>query len=219
MLEDIGAAFEESTGHEVVVSFAGSSVLARQIELGAPADVFLSANRDWMTRLIEMGAIDPDSKVDLLENSLVLIGTGPQTPAEIDTDFDLMQRLDGGFLAMALVDAVPAGIYSKTALSALGLWDAVEDQVAQTDNVRTALTLVATGEAPLGIVYATDAKAEPRVSVIGTFPADTHPGSSTRRCRRGVEQPAERRVSCLPARTGSTRRVHGGRLCHDTGLT
>ncbi len=175
VLEDIGAAFEESTGHEVVVSFAGSSVLARQIELGAPADIFLSANRDWMNRLIEMGAIDPDSKVDLLENSLVLIGTGPRTPAEIDTDFDLMQRLDGGFLAMALVDAVPAGIYGKTALSALGLWDAVEDQVAQTDNVRTALTLVATGEAPLGIVYATDAKAEPRVGVIGTFPADTHP--------------------------------------------
>ena len=175
VLGDIGAAFEAATGHEVVTSFAGSSVLARQIEQGAPADIFLSANRDWMDRLIASGAIDPDTELDLLENRLVLVGTGSPVSAEIDTDFDISARLDGEFLAMALVDAVPAGIYGKAALETLGLWESVSDRVAQSDNVRTALALVATGEAPVGIVYATDAKAESRVGVIGTFPADSHP--------------------------------------------
>jgi molybdate transport system substrate-binding protein len=128
-----------------------------------------------MDRLIDAGTINPTTEVDLLENRLVLIGTGTPDMGEIDPDFDLTQRLGDGFLAMALVDAVPAGIYGKTALETLGLWDDVQDRVAQSDNVRTALALVATGEAPLGIVYATDAKAETRVGVIGTFPADSHP--------------------------------------------
>ncbi|MEC7763119.1 MAG: molybdate ABC transporter substrate-binding protein [Pseudomonadota bacterium] len=175
VLEEIGAAFEASTGHEMIASYAGSSVLARQIEQGAPADLFLSANLDWMNRLAESGTIDPDSTLDLLENRLVLVGTGTPEMAEIDTDFDLSARLGDGYLAMALVDAVPAGVYGKTALEVLGLWDSVEGQVAQSDNVRTALALVATGEAPLGIVYATDAQAETRVGVVGTFPADSHP--------------------------------------------
>lgn len=175
VLRDVADRFEGETGHEVLVSFAGSSVLARQIQQGAPADVFISANRDWMRVLADDGAIDPDSRIDLLTNSLVLIAPGPATPAPIDETLDLPARLGDGVLAMALIDAVPAGIYGKAALTTLGLWDAVADKIAQTDNVRAALALVAAGEAPLGIVYATDAAAEPRVGVVGTFPADSHP--------------------------------------------
>lgn len=175
VLGEIAARFETETGHDVTVSFAGSSILARQIEQGAPADVFLSANRGWMDRLADVGAIDPATEIELLTNSLVLIGTGSPEPATIDEHFDLAARLGDNFLAMALVDAVPAGIYGKAALTSLGLWDSVADHVAQADNVRAALALVATGEAPLGIVYATDAKAENRVGVVGTFPEGSHP--------------------------------------------
>jgi molybdate transport system substrate-binding protein len=175
VLEDVGAEFEAATGHEVVLSVAGSSVLARQIGQGAPADIFVSANRAWMDSLIAEGAIDPDSEVELLRNALVLVAPGAQDPVEIGPDTDLASRLGDGVIAMALVNAVPAGIYGKAALETLGLWPQVEGRVAQADNVRAALALVATGEAPLGIVYATDAKADTRVGVLGTFPADSHP--------------------------------------------
>ena len=169
------AAYEGATGAHTVLSFAGSSALARQIEAGAPADLFVSANEAWMDSLLSQGLIDPDSRVDLLGNTLVLIAHGAADPVPLDADLDLAAMLNGGHLAMALVDAVPAGIYGKAALQSLGLWDRVAPMVAQTDNVRAALALVATGEAPLGITYATDAVAEPRVSVVGTFPAGTHP--------------------------------------------
>ncbi|TMV03325.1 molybdate ABC transporter substrate-binding protein [Ruegeria sediminis] len=175
-LDRIAAEFGAASGHEVTVSYAGSSVLARQIQLGAPAHLFLSANREWMDVLEADGRIDPGTRVDLLGNSLVLIGGPNADPVEtMGPGFDLMARLGGGRLAMALVDAVPAGIYGKAALEHFGLWAKVKDSVAQTDNVRAALALVASGAAPLGIVYASDAMAEGRVQVIGRFPAGSHP--------------------------------------------
>ncbi|WP_150297519.1 molybdate ABC transporter substrate-binding protein [Salipiger aestuarii] len=173
-LDEISALYAGSTGNRAVVSFAGSSALARQIESGAPADVFISADTGWMDRLEDQGLVDPATRRDLLGNSLVLIGTGGD-PVAITPDLDLPALLGNGRLAMALVDAVPAGIYGKAALQGLGLWQGVAPHVAQTDNVRAALALVASGEAPLGITYVTDAVAEPRVTVLGRFPAESHP--------------------------------------------
>lgn len=174
-LDEVAADFEDATGDTVTVSYAGSSALAWQISHGAPADIFISANADWMDRLQADGHIVPDTRVNLLGNTLVLIGHGAVSERMIDRDTDLTELLSGGRLAMALVDAVPAGIYGKTALQFLGLWDGVEPHVAQADNVRAALALVAAGEAPLGIVYATDAVVSTDISVIGTFPPASHP--------------------------------------------
>lgn len=174
-LDAIAPGFEAETGQEVTMSYASSSVLARQIQLGAPADLFISANADWMNVLEQEGLITATSRVDLLGNGLVLIGAPGEDSAEIRPDFDLAGRLDGGYLAMGLVNAVPAGIYGKAALEGLGLWDTVQGQVAQADNVRAALALVATGAAPLGIVYRSDAKAEDRVHVVADIPAELHP--------------------------------------------
>lgn len=175
-MDQIEREFEAATDHDVVVSLAGSPVLARQIIAGAPADIFISANPDWMDEIERAGLIEDGTRSDLLGNALVLIGNGTDVgPIEIGPETDLVAYLDGGRLAMALVDAVPAGIYGKAALESLGLWSGVANRVAQSDNVRTTLRLVATGEAPLGIVYASDAVAEDRVSVLGTFPSDSHP--------------------------------------------
>ena len=175
-LDDVTELWTAATGRRATVALAGSSALARQIEQGAPADVFLSANADWMDVLEAQGLIDPATRVDLLGNTLVLIAHGADAaPVAITPDLDLAGMLGEGRLAMALVDAVPAGIYGKVALESLGLWAAVAPRVAQTDNVRAALALVAAGEAPLGVVYATDAAAEDSVSVIGAFPEDAHP--------------------------------------------
>ncbi len=175
-LDEIAPAFEQQTGYEVTVSYAASSVLARQIQLGAPADLFISANVNWMDVLQDQGMIDVVSRVDLLGNGLVLIGGTEQTQiGKMQSSTDLSGALGSGYLAMALVDAVPAGVYGKTALQSLGLWGGIEDQVAQTDNVRAALALVAAGAAPLGIVYQSDAQADERVRIIASFPPDTHP--------------------------------------------
>lgn len=175
-MDRIAPAFAEETGHKAVVSLAGSSALARQIEAGAPADVFISANEAWMDRLEDAGAVRPETRVDLLGNRIVLVASDPDAaPVEIAPGFDLAGLLGDERLAMALVDAVPAGIYGKAALESLGVWEAVAPKVAQADNVRAALALVAAGEAPYGIVYATDAAAEDDVTVVGTFPEDTHP--------------------------------------------
>ncbi|WP_066701707.1 molybdate ABC transporter substrate-binding protein [Celeribacter ethanolicus] len=174
-LAEIEENFEAETGHSLAISLAGSSALARQIQQGAPADIFISANPGWMDTLEEEGLVEPGTRFDLLNNSIVLIAAGDADAVEITPDLDLAGLLNGGRLAMALVDAVPAGIYGKASLETLGLWDDVEAQVAQADNVRAALALVATGEAPYGIVYATDAAAEAGVTVVGTFPADSHP--------------------------------------------
>lgn len=168
--------FEVATGHDLIVSLAGSSALARQIQQGAPADIFISANPGWMDALEAEGLVEAGTRFDLLNNSMVLVAHGADAgPVEIGPDMDLAGLLGGGRLAMALVDAVPAGIYGKAALESLGLWDGVADSVAQADNVRAALALVALGEAPYGIVYATDAAAEDGVGIVATFPADTHP--------------------------------------------
>ncbi|WP_439154903.1 molybdate ABC transporter substrate-binding protein [Yoonia sp.] len=175
-LAEIAEDFETATGHDLVMSFAGSSALARQVQQGAPADIFISANPGWMDVLEVDGLVEKGTRFDLLGNSMVLIAAGADAaPVDIEPGMDLAGLLGDGRLAMALVDAVPAGIYGKASLEALGLWDGIAAQVAQADNVRAALAFVATGEAPYGIVYATDAVADGRVSVVGTFPAETHP--------------------------------------------
>ena len=175
-MDEISARFERETGHAVAVSLAGSSALARQIRYGAPADIFISANPDWMDALEREDLIDPASRFNLLTNSLVLVAHGRDAAkVEVAPDLDIAGLLGDGRLAMTLVDAVPAGIYGKAALEWLGAWEAAALQVAQADNVRAALALVSSGEAPLGIVYATDAAADDNVTVIGTFPAGAHP--------------------------------------------
>jgi molybdate transport system substrate-binding protein len=173
-LDEIVAGWEARTGNEVAVSYAGSSALARQIEQGAPADAFISASLDWMDALEADGHIRPETRRDLLGNALVLVAHGKAAPVEMARGFDLGGMLGDGHLAMALVDSVPAGVYGKAALTSLGAWEAVAPKVAQVDNVRAALALVAAGEAPFGVVYRTDAAAEPGVTVVGTFPDGSH---------------------------------------------
>ena len=174
-LDEIAADWQARTGDTVTLSYAGSGALARQIIAGAPADIFLSASTDWMDAVEAEGLIVAGTRRDLLGNTLVLVGHGAGARVAVSPVLDLPGLLGDGWLAMALVDSVPAGQYGKAALQSLGLWDSVAARVAQTDNVRAALALVATGEEPLGIVYATDAVAEPAVSVLGRFPAETHP--------------------------------------------
>jgi molybdate transport system substrate-binding protein len=175
-LAEIETGFEAASGHDLVISLAGSSTLARQIQQGAPADVFISASTDWMDLIVKEGLVEGGSRFDLLGNSLVLVAHGKDAPpVEIAEGFALSTLLGEGRLAMALVDAVPAGIYGKAALESLGIWSDVAPKVVQTDNVRAALALVALGEASYGIVYATDAAAEDDVTVVGTFPPDSHP--------------------------------------------
>jgi molybdate transport system substrate-binding protein len=175
-LDQVAAEFKAKTGNDVVISYAGSNALAKQILNGAPADIFLSANTQWMDEVESAGLIAADGRKDLLGNSLVLVAYGKDAkPVSLDQSFDLAKALNGGKLAMAMVDSVPAGQYGKSALTSLGLWDSVKASVAQSDNVRSALALVATGEAPLGIVYATDAAAEDNVTVIASFPPESYP--------------------------------------------
>lgn len=175
-LDQVAQDFRQDTGHKITISYGGSSVLARQIELGAPADLYLSANTAWMDYLQDAGHIDAASRVDLLGNRLALIVHGEAAVMlAVTPELPLANMLGDGRLAMALVDAVPAGIYGKAAFEHLGLWDAVAPRVAQTDNVRAALALVATGAAPMGVVYATDAAADPRVTAMSLFPEDSHP--------------------------------------------
>jgi molybdate transport system substrate-binding protein len=174
-LDRVAAAWTAETGRDVVISYAGSSALARQIRQGAPADVFISASVDWMDAVEASGDLRAGTRRDILGNTLVLIAHGRDAaPATVDENLDLAGMLDGGRLSMALVEAVPAGVYGKAALTSLGLWDDVAPLVAQSDNVRAALAFVARGEAPLGIVYATDAAVEDDVTVIGTFPQGSH---------------------------------------------
>lgn len=179
-LDAAAAAWQAETGNTATLSYAGSSQLAAQIQQGAPADLFVSAAPEWMDALEQEGLIDPATRVDLLGNSLVLVAHGADAPpVEIGPGLDLLGLLGGGRLAMALVDSVPAGQYGRAALESLGLWASVEPSVAQAENVRAALALVATGEAPLGVVYASDAVADDaagdRVSVVGAFPPGSHP--------------------------------------------
>ncbi|WP_417410058.1 molybdate ABC transporter substrate-binding protein [Hoeflea sp.] len=174
-LDQVAANWHEETGKDVSISYAGSSSLARQIEQGAPADIFISASVDWMDYLQSAGLIRGDTRTDLLGNRLVLIAHGSDAPRiDLDGGADLSGILADKRLAMALVDSVPAGVYGKQALISLGQWDAVAAKVAQTDNVRAALALVSSGEAPMGIVYASDAVADENVSVVAVFSEETH---------------------------------------------
>lgn len=175
-LDEVIAAWRTETGRHASASYAGTSALARQIEHGAPADLFVSADLDWMAYLEARGFIDTSSVIQLLGNGLVLIApSGSTATTEIAPGFGIAALLGEGRLAMADVKAVPAGRYGKAALESLGVWPIVENRIAQTENVRAALKLVATGEAPLGIVYRTDALADGSVRVIGTFPETSHP--------------------------------------------
>ena len=175
-LDEQARQFEARTGDRVVVSYAASNALARQIEAGAPADLFISADLDWMDFLDQRKLLAPGTRVTLLGNTLVLIApTTSNVTLKIGAGFGLASALGGGRLAMANPDSVPAGRYGRSALEALGVWSSVETRIARTENVRAALALVARGEAPLGIVYRTDALAEKGVRVVDTFPASTHP--------------------------------------------
>lgn len=175
-LDAVAAAYV-ANGHAAPrISYAATSALARQIEQGAPADVFLAADTEWMDYLQQRQRIEPGTRHDLLHNTLVLItpADAATTAFALDDAAEWMQALAGGRLAVARVDSVPAGKYARAALTHLGVWPALEAMLAQTDDVRQALMFVARGEAPLGIVYRTDALAEPNVRELAAFPAASH---------------------------------------------
>ena len=175
-LDEQARQFETSTGNKVVISYGASNALAKQIEAGAPADVFISADLDWMDFVDQRHLLLPDTRVNLLRNTLVLIApASSKASLAIGPNFGLAAALGQERLAMANPDSVPAGKYGKAALEKLGVWPAVEKQVARAENVRAALALVSRGEAPFGIVYSTDALAEKGVRVVGTFPPDSYP--------------------------------------------
>lgn len=175
-LNEINAAWTKDTTHSAAISYAASSELARQIEAGGPADLFISADTAWMDYLDRRNLIQRDTRRDLLGNHLVLIApASSQTRIAIGPHFDLAGALAGGRLAVADPDSVPAGKYARAALTALGVWGSVANRLASAENVRIALEYVARGDAPLGIVYTTDAMAEPQVRIAGTFPDTTHP--------------------------------------------
>jgi len=168
--------FETSTGNKVIVSYGASNALAKQIEAGAPADLFLSADLDWMDYLDQGHLLAPDTRVSLLRNTLVLIApAASKSVLKIGPNFGLAAALGQEKLAMANPDSVPAGKYGKAALEKLGTWSGVEKHVARAESVRAALALVSRGEAPFGIAYSTDALADKGVRVLDTFPPDSHP--------------------------------------------
>ncbi len=175
-LDAVALDWQRKTGHRPVIVYGATSALARQVAAGAECDIFVSANKDWMDELAGAGLIDPESRVDLVSNRLVLVA--PKDSAlttTVEHNFPLERLLGGGRLAVAGVDAVPAGRYAKAALRNLDVWDQAEDSLAQAENVRAALRLVSRGEAPLGIVYASDARADRDVKVLGVFPETSHP--------------------------------------------
>src|SRR5262245_34394849 len=176
-LDDAAKIYQAKTGDKVTISYAASSALAKQIESGASADIFFSADLDWMDYLQEKKLIDADTRHTLLGNTLALIAPKDSTVSlTIEKNFPLLEALGpDGKLGMATVASVPAGKYGKASLTYLGVWEGVAPRVAQAENVRAALRFVAQEEAPLGIVYGTDAKSEPEVRVVGTFPEDSHP--------------------------------------------
>jgi molybdate transport system substrate-binding protein len=174
-MQQLGGEFTKQTGVPVRLSFASSSVLARQIEAGSGADVFVSADQQWMDYLEQRGLVDTATRRDLLSNRLVLIAPADRDiKVKIAPGFALGAALGGGRLVTGDPDNVPVGRYAKQALTRLGVWDSVSSQLVRAEDVRHALQFVARGECPLGIVYATDAKVERRVRVVDTFPVDSH---------------------------------------------
>jgi molybdate transport system substrate-binding protein len=175
-LDENATQWQRETGKKVVASYAASNTLIKQIEQGAPADIFISADIDWMDYGQQKDLIQPATRVNLLGNRIVLVAPKDSTiSVNIQPGFDLAPLLYGGRLAMGNVDVVPAGKYGKAALEKLGAWDGVKDRLAQAESVRAALLLVSRGEAPLGIVYQTDAASDPSVKIVGTFPESSHP--------------------------------------------
>jgi molybdate transport system substrate-binding protein len=175
-LDEVARAFERESGHRVRVSYGASSALARQIEAGAPAGLFVSADTDWADHLEARGLSKPAARASLLANELVLIAPAASaTRLAIAPGFRLDEALGGGRLAIADPKSVPAGKYARAALEAMGVWARVEPRIAPAENVRSALAFVARGDTPLGIVYRTDALAEKAVRIVDTFPASSHP--------------------------------------------
>ena len=213
-LKAVADAYKARTGVTVTLSFGASSTLARQIDQGAQADIFMSADSDWMDFLQKGGHLAEASRKDLLGNQLVLIAALDSRAApRIAPHFDLAGALGDGRLALADPASVPAGKYAKAALTSLGVWDSVASKVAPAENVRVALEYVARGEAPFGVVYATDAKIAPSVKVAGIFPEDSHapityPVALTK--KRGTGGQGVSGFSERQFRTGDipTRRLH-----------
>jgi len=176
-LDDANAAFSNATGIKVVASYAATSALVKQIEQGAPADAFISADLKWMDYAVTHKLVKPDTRVNLLGNRLVLVAAKDSKLDHVDikNGFDIVKLSGGGRIATADVRAVPAGLYAKAALTSLGVWTVAEPKLAQAENVRAALAYVARGETAIGIVYETDAKVEPGVKIIGVFPESSHP--------------------------------------------
>jgi len=176
-LDDVNAAFTKKTGVKITASYAASSALAKQIAQGAPADAYISANVKWMNFLAGKKMVTAGTRVDLLGNSLVLIAPKDSKlgNVKIEKGFDIAKLAGDGRIAVADTKAVPAGLYAKAALTSLGAWQTAEPKLAQAENVRATLAYVARGETPLGIAYSTDAKIEPKVKIIGTFPVGSHP--------------------------------------------
>lgn len=175
-LDKIGAGYTAKTGQKVVFSYGASGALAKQIENGAPADVFASADLKWMDYLAEKKLVDPATRVNLLGNALVLVAPAdaPASDLKLEPGLKLAEAIGDSKLAIGNPASVPAGSYAEASLKKLGAWDALQGKLALTENVRGALTFVARGEAKYGIVYKTDALAEPKVKIVGTFPADSH---------------------------------------------
>jgi len=175
VLGELSTAWQESSGVTVKLSFAASSALARQIEAGANVDAFISADQEWMDYLQSRNLIEKSSRRDLVANRLVLIAPADsKLELKIAPGFNLAAALAGGRLATGDPDTVPVGRYARSALTSLGVWDEVADRLVRADNVRSALTFVARGEVPLGIVYITDAVLEKQVRIVDTFPESTH---------------------------------------------
>jgi len=175
-LDEVGAAYTKESGGQVKFSYASSSILARQLEAGADADVFFTADLEWMDYVQNRNLINVSSRGNLLTNKLVLIAPkDSKAQLEIKQGFDLKGALGGGRLSMGDPESVPAGKYARSALMSLGVWNLVADHIVRADNVRAALAFVARGESPLGIVYETDALVDENVRVVATFPADSHP--------------------------------------------
>jgi molybdate transport system substrate-binding protein len=176
VLDAVNTSWKAVAGKEATISYAASSALAKQVEGGAPADVFISADLNWMKYLTDKNLVTPGTEVKLLGNEIVLVvPKDSKVETKIEKDFKLADIIGDSKLAMGNVDSVPAGKYGKAALEWLGVWSSVEDKVAQAENVRAAMKLVSTGEAAAGIVYTTDAHADDTVKVIGAFPEDSHP--------------------------------------------
>src|SRR3546814_509754 len=211
-MDEATLAFQRDTGQAVRVAYAGSSALARQIEQGAPADVFVSADLDWMDELQSKGLIDTATRSELLGNTLVLVAPkgSAAAPAEMKKGVDLRPLLgEHGRIALALVDSVPAGKYAKAAFTSLDMWDSLAPRTAQVENVRAALLLVARGETPLGVVYGSDALAEPRGKALATFPDGPPPPTEYPVAQVRSSRSEERRVG---NECGSTCRSRGWRV-------